>query len=209
MPQSTWECAWAGQLKWCWGLCMQETWGRKPSGPKRSAFGWLIPSIWGRPAMISRASPLPTVDQRLMFEPSRDQERLANSHLWAVRHAHCFKPLSVAVAYFIALLWPCCSCLVAKLCPTLATPWALHGILWARILEWLATSFPEGFFSTQELNPWLCRLHCRQVLYCWATDINCELGDNEDRWDGGISEVGLRPRMGGHSNYQEATRLAC
>ena len=37
------------------------------------------PDIWARPAMISRASPLPIVDQRLMREPSRDQKRLANS----------------------------------------------------------------------------------------------------------------------------------
>lgn len=37
------------------------------------------PDIWARPAMISRASPLPIVDQRLMREPSRDQKHLANS----------------------------------------------------------------------------------------------------------------------------------
>ena len=39
-------------------------------------------------------------------------------------------------------------CLVTKLCPTFATPWAIarqggsvHGILQARILEWVAISF--------------------------------------------------------------------
>ena len=31
------------------------------------------PDSWARPAMISRASRLPTVDQRLMCEPSRDR----------------------------------------------------------------------------------------------------------------------------------------
>jgi len=41
--------------------------------------------------------------------------------------------------------------LVAKSCPTLATPWTLarqtplHGILQARILEWVATSFSTGY----------------------------------------------------------------
>ena len=37
--------------------------------------------------------------------------------------------------------------LVSKLCPTLATPWlvsSVHGILQARILEWVAISFSRG-----------------------------------------------------------------
>ena len=39
--------------------------------------------------------------------------------------------------------------LVAKLCPTLPTPWSLlgpsiHGILQTRILEWVAISFSRG-----------------------------------------------------------------
>ena len=44
-----------------------------------------------------------------------------------------------------------CSCLVAKSCLILATPWtvarqapSLHGILQARILEWVAISFSRG-----------------------------------------------------------------
>jgi len=54
--------------------------------------------------------------------------------------------------------------LVAKSCPTVATPWtgnlpgaSVHGILQARILEWVAISL------TQKLNTGL--LHCRQILY--------------------------------------------
>ena len=42
--------------------------------------------------------------------------------------------------------------LVAKSCPTLATPWrslpgsSVHGILQARMLEWVAVSFSRGSF---------------------------------------------------------------
>ena len=44
-----------------------------------------------------------------------------------------------------------------------------HGILQARVLEWVAISSCRGIFPTQGLNPhFLCRLHCRQLLYCWA-----------------------------------------
>ena len=43
-------------------------------------------------------------------------------------------------------------------------PWTIeiHGILQARILEWVAFPFPR-IFPTQELNPSL--LHCRRILY--------------------------------------------
>ena len=40
---------------------------------------------------------------------------------------------------------------------------SVHGILQARILEWVAISFLQGIFLTQGLNPGL--LHCRQILY--------------------------------------------
>ena len=39
---------------------------------------------------------------------------------------------------------------------------SVHGILQARILEWVAISFSRGIFLTQGLNPGL--LHCRQML---------------------------------------------
>ena len=38
-----------------------------------------------------------------------------------------------------------------------------HGILQARILEWVAIPFSRGPALTQGLNPGL--LHCRQILY--------------------------------------------
>ena len=53
---------------------------------------------------------------------------------------------------------PCC--LVAKLCLALCNPmdcsppgFSVHGILQARILEWVAISFFRGIFLTQGSNP--------------------------------------------------------
>ncbi|CAI9152038.1 unnamed protein product [Rangifer tarandus platyrhynchus] len=39
---------------------------------------------------------------------------------------------------------------------------SVHGILQARILEWVAIPFSRGIFPTQGLN--LGLLHCRQIL---------------------------------------------
>ena len=41
---------------------------------------------------------------------------------------------------------------------------SVHGILQARILEWVASALLQGIFPTQGPNPSL--LHCRQILYC-------------------------------------------
>ena len=53
----------------------------------------------------------------------------------------------------------CCG-LVTQSCPTLCDPMvdsppgsSVHGILQARILEWVAISFSRGVFPTQGLNP--------------------------------------------------------
>ena len=48
------------------------------------------------------------------------------------------------------------------------TPWtvhgsSVHGILQARILEWVAISYSRGIFPTQGSNPDL--VHWRQILY--------------------------------------------
>ena len=77
----------------------------------------------------------------------------------------------------------CQCCLVAQSCPTLCNPMdytarqaplsmgfsppgsSVHGVLQARILEWVAMPFSRGsIFPTQGWNPGL--LHCRQILYC-------------------------------------------
>ena len=60
--------------------------------------------------------------------------------------------------------------LVPRLSPMLCDPMdcsppgsSVHGILQARILEWVAIPFVQGIFLTQGLN--LGLLHCRQILY--------------------------------------------
>ena len=63
--------------------------------------------------------------------------------------------------------------LVVQLCPTLYDPkdcnppsFFVHGVLQARILEWVVIPFSRGIFLTQGLN--LHLLHCqhhRQILY--------------------------------------------
>ena len=41
--------------------------------------------------------------------------------------------------------------------------YTVHGILQARILDWVAFPFSMGIFLSQALNPGL--LHCRKILY--------------------------------------------
>ena len=55
---------------------------------------------------------------------------------------------------------------IPQLCPTLCDPtdYTVHGILQARILEWVAIPFPSG--STQPQGSNSCLLHQRQILYC-------------------------------------------
>ena len=55
---------------------------------------------------------------------------------------------------------------VSQACPTpcKSMDYIAHGILQARILEWVASlSLLQGIFLTQELNRGL--LHCRWILY--------------------------------------------
>ena len=53
--------------------------------------------------------------------------------------------------------------------PLFATPWAVgcHGILQARILEWVATSFSEGSSWPRDQTSISCI--CRLIRYHWAT----------------------------------------
>ena len=60
--------------------------------------------------------------------------------------------------------------LVTQSCLTLCNPIAyslpdssVHGILQARILEWVSHSLLQGTFPAQGWNPGL--LHCRQILF--------------------------------------------
>ena len=65
-------------------------------------------------------------------------------------------------------------CLVAQSCLTLRDPIdcsppgsSVHGILWARILEWVAISFSGG--SSQPRDQTQASYTGRQILYHWAT----------------------------------------
>ena len=53
--------------------------------------------------------------------------------------------------------------LVVQLCPTPRPGSSIHGILQARILEWVAIPFSRGSSWPEGSNPGL--LHCRQILY--------------------------------------------
>ena len=61
--------------------------------------------------------------------------------------------------------------LVTQSCPTLCDPMdcsppgsSVHGILQARILEWVAMAFSRGSSRSRESNPSLP--YYRQILYC-------------------------------------------
>ena len=64
----------------------------------------------------------------------------------------------------------CVCVLVTQSCPILCDPMgcslpgsSVHGILQARILEWVAIPFSRGSSQPRELTPSL--LHFRQILY--------------------------------------------
>ena len=52
---------------------------------------------------------------------------------------------------------------ISQSCPTLVTPWIVHGVFQARILEWVAISFSRC--KDQTCVSWISR----QILYHWTT----------------------------------------
>ena len=68
---------------------------------------------------------------------------------------------------------PCCCCLAAQSCPTLCNPMdssSVHGILQARILEWIAIPFSKGSSQPRNLQTLIFRVSCiSRILYHWAT----------------------------------------
>ena len=92
----------------------------------------------------------------------------ATHHLiWC--HAHSCVCVCVCVCLCMHA-WAVCVCSKSlQSCLTLGNPMnssrpgsSVHGILQARILEWVALL--QGIFLAQESN--LGLLHCRQILYC-------------------------------------------
>ena len=97
---------------------------------------------------------------------------------WGPSFVTCFAWPFYLLIYllFLFFCWSwfiCLSVLVVQLCPTLCNPIdcrlrvSVHGILQARILEWIAIPFSRG--SSQPRDH--IRVSCigRQILYHWAT----------------------------------------
>ena len=75
----------------------------------------------------------------------------------------CLVPLTMEFSrqeYWSALPLPSPEVKVAQSCPTLR-PHTVHGVLQARILEWVAFSLLQQIFPSQESNWGL--LHCKQI----------------------------------------------
>ena len=62
--------------------------------------------------------------------------------------------------------------------------YTVHGILQARILEWVAFPFSRGIFPTQGSNPGL--QHCRRILYQLSHKGSPDVCEGEDFKDEGI-----------------------
>ena len=85
------------------------------------------------------------------------------------RHLHW---AAFCLSFSINTIPPGSRGLVAKPCPALAIPWtvpcrpdsSVHGILQARILEWIAISYSRGIFLTQGLNS------CLLCFLDWQVD---------------------------------------
>ena len=87
---------------------------------------------------------------------------------------------------------------VAQSCSTLCNPMhcTVHGILQARILEWVSLSLLQGIFPTQGLKPGLPR--CRQILYQLS-----------DKGSPRILEWVDYPFSSGSSGPGNQTRISC
>ena len=89
---------------------------------------------------------------------------------------HCIS-LKALCGYVLCIIHACVHAKPLQSCLTLCDPVdcnpigsSVHGILHARILEWVATPSSRGSSPTQRLNPCLLQLQqCRQTLDCWAT----------------------------------------
>ena len=105
--------------------------------------------------------------------------RGTSGHVWRLFWFYQLWPLETLNLPTWLTLYFCC---IRVSCSVVSGSWwphglhppgsSVHGILWARILEWVVISFSRGIFPTQGSNPGL--LHCRRILYhlryhwCWT-----------------------------------------
>ena len=102
---------------------------------------------------------------------------------------------------------------VVQWCPTLCDPMdcsppgsSVHGILQARILEWVAIPFSRGIFPTLGLNPGLP--HCRQILYHLSHQGNSyQLHSHPASIDLGMLD--LRKHEETNTHFQGTERATC
>ena len=98
---------------------------------------------------------------RRALECRKGKTRPLSSSLPRVVTIHGFQVLLSSITHLLS--YPIVK--VAQSCPTLCDPMdcTLHGILQARILEWVSLSLPQGIFPNQGSNPG--HPHCGQTLY--------------------------------------------
>ena len=121
--------------------------------------------------------------------------------MWSSR-VFCFLICKInnihAVDHFKVILYALGEVKVTQSCPTLCNPLdsTVHGILQARMLEWIAVPLLQGTFPTQGSNPGLP--HCRQILY--------QLSHRESPR---ILEWVAHPFSRGSSQPRNQTRVSC
>ena len=108
-------------------------------------------------------------EESVVHEVTKSRTQLSN---WTITKYVCFLCHLPATAHRHRLCVPVC--LVTQSCPTVWDPVdcnppgsSFHGILQARILEWVAISFSRGSSWPRD-RTWIS-LFSWQILYHWAT----------------------------------------
>ena len=83
--------------------------------------------------------------------------------------------IPLILPFLVSSIVLCCAQSL-QLCPTFWDPIdcsppgsSVHGILWARILEWVAMASARSSSWPTDWARASCLLHCRQIIYHWAT----------------------------------------
>ena len=145
-----------------WGLCCWPSFCLEPSCPS-----YLSPSSFSSSTSLSKwCLKIATFSASHPFFPSHTRILL------------CGFFLSPKHLFLCDLIWKVV--LVAQLCPThCATPWILahqaplHGILQARILEWVAISFSRGSSQPRDRSQVSCI--AGRFFTVWAMREACDL----------------------------------
>ena len=108
--------------------------------------------------------------------------------------AFSFTDVHIPISLASSCLHRCC-CLVAKSCPTFASPWTVTtGLLCSWDFPGKNTRVGCHFllqetFQNQKSNPYL--LHCRRILYHWATrDTYIDVTHCKMPWEPGTGVLG-------------------